>query len=102
MPLLFEIIRRIFFCATILMIIFIIVFVIAEPDRLTNYQMETAQQILMPAYLVIIWIVLWYILNLIGERPSDAPDIRYNNATTAFVQWIAIGIFLALLYMFSM
>jgi len=55
---------------------------------------------MMPAYLVLTWIIIGYIINLLATEGYETEEQLANNSSSAYMQGLIIGIFLALLYIF--
>jgi len=96
MTLLFEALRGIFLFMTIFMIIFLSV----GKNLFAPEMMWDIYSVMMPAYMVMIGLIIWYILNLIGRDGDETEEEDYRIGTTAYIQWLVIGIFLALMYIF--
>ena len=54
----------------------------------------------MPAYLLLTGIIIWYIINLLATEWTETEEQLSNNSSSAYMQGLIIGIFLALLYIF--
>lgn len=79
----------------------IIIVMMSGQEFFSEDQMIVLQRVFMPAYLLIAWIVIWYIIDLLGMKITDDSQTRSSNSSTAFIQGLVIGIFLALIYIFG-
>lgn len=96
MTTLFEAIRWLFFVVTVLLIIFLV----TGYKAINASALESVHTIIMPAYLILVWLLIWYILNLVGRDGNETQAQSDKISTTAFIQGLIIGIFLALMYVF--
>jgi len=97
MTLLFDLFRWLYLFLTLVLIILITRWASVLPSE----SITTLQQYIMPVYLVVSGILIWYVLSLMHHIPEDADDYyRQNISTTSYIQWIVIGIFLALMYVY--
>ncbi len=96
MSLLFEALRGIF----LFMTVFMILFLTAGEQVLDAVAMSQIYGVMMPAYMILIGLLIGYMLNLLARTGDETPDEDYRIGTTAYIQWLVIGIVLALLYIF--
>lgn len=96
MSTLFEAIRWLFFVVTVLLIVFLV----TGYKAIDASSLESVHNIIMPAYLILVWLLIWYILNLVGRDGDETQAQSDKISTTAFIQGLIIGIFLSLMYVF--
>ena len=96
MTMLFETLRWLFLTLTILLIMFLVIWW----DVFDGPTFTSINATLMPAYLLLTGVVIWYSIDLINAEQTDTPEQREKKSSTAYMQWILIWIFLAMLHIF--
>jgi hypothetical protein len=95
---LFEILKWLFFIVSFIIWIFFLRWNYIMP----NDKFITLSQILLPWYLVIIWLMVWYVLwnFLIIKNEIDDVNSRTKIYIRSLLVWIIIWIILAWIYIF--
>ena len=89
----FEIITWFFFFLSICIWIFLL-----RWEILFSMQAyKIIKNILLPGYLIITWLMIWYLTAKIWSKQDDDTQKVY---TKSFIIWIVSGVILALSYMF--
>ncbi len=100
MWLLFETLRWLFIVLTF----FLIILLVSGERILDTDIVKALHEITMPAYLILAGLLVWYILSLLTVNKAPITEqqkkLQQRSDTTAYIQWLIIGIFLALLYIF--
>jgi len=78
----------------------LIMFLVTGYKAIDTSSLESVHNVIMPAYLILVWLLIWYILNLVGRDGNETIAQSDKISTTAFIQGLIIGIFLALMYVF--
>lgn len=95
----YEILKIIFFISTILVGLFYARWEVVFDVK--SYQ--TTQQIIMPWYLVICWIMIGYFIGSVWLSRYDehTKELRQNQIfTTSLILWLILGIVLAIINIF--
>lgn len=96
MAILFEIIKVFFFVLSVLMALFFMRGYYFLPDS----SFTSWSNILMPLYLLVSWLIIWYVALLFHKTKINAP-LTQHHRTRWFIGWLLVWVIFAVFYILA-